>query len=412
MKNQNQDQDQDQDQDEEVKYTMEEKYTIDKFIKEFMSINPYVLFVQNKDFLNESIKNRSLGKTFEFKDLLQPLNGKSLYWLDYKGFKETIYQDKKNNLFLKVLTKDNRYFSLNKIDGDVEKDYYQEDYRKTVNITYRNSSYKEITNNSNKEKPDKITVTITRPQTIFLIIIYDFLTLDEISQCYLNHFIPCGMTTNSCMVDSLYHTPYDFTLHDIFHGNNYLNYCIFRNNLFFNSFLDFELLKKFYYFYKNTYADKVNELYQLDIMYFLVIHESFGGCFPYYFMDLGPNVRKEEYIKARFYSEFYDRIMDETDLLPLIPEKVYSDFKGDEEEDKIEEYMNKCLETYFDALRKFQTDQGIINTETNGLIVKTETKGGGATRRRRKKKRTVKRRKHASRKRKTYKSKKQRRTRR
>jgi hypothetical protein len=328
---------------------VENKLSLHEFIKKIEDLNPFILYFENKFFLDYVVNKTPLGKTFDFNELID-INDE--YWLHYEIVKKSIYESKnKLKKYEKYFTKNNPFFSS---DG-------------------------------------------SKPKTIFLIIIYDFLTLDEISEFYLNHFIPCGIINYSCIVDSLYHTPYDFTLHDVEHGMIFLSIPIFHDKI--------HLLKDFYAFYKDTYKNKPDKLYQLDIIFFILIHESNGEFFPVNFVNDEESKKK---IDEKIANDAGMRIVDKTDLLPLIPETVYSSItEKDEREEKIYDYFYSCIDTYCDALSSFYADRNSRNVETE-----TKGGGGGATRRRRRRKRTVKRRKYASRKRKTYKSKKQRRTRR
>lgn len=119
---------------------------------------------------------------------------------------------------------------------------------------------------------------------IFIIIKLKFITLTEFLKGFLNKVCYCGITSALTLTDGNELIPFQFTRHDILHGEYYEMFCYKTQEI------DLDDLRAFY-----TYSQEnpnPAERYPVSLMLFLLMHETRCGYFPSKH-DLGKGPRKQ-----------------------------------------------------------------------------------------------------------------------
>ena len=177
-------------------------------------------------------------------------------------------------------------------------------------------------------------------RNIFLILIVEYLTLDEIITSSFNQVMYCGMASEFTYADGFLFTPLEFLHHDMAHGFTVISLCYGRSGINFKDVLSF------YTFCKNL-LDKEN-FYCVKFIIFLLFHETSCGSL------LVKNTSVEELVEFlltfnfRYLSHGIDRFLNLNDLGKAFPRAYRVDPTKSTEENtaKIIEYLNKAVTIY------------------------------------------------------------------
>jgi hypothetical protein len=207
-------------------------------------------------------------------------------------------------------------------------------------------------------------------EMLFVITILDYLTIDEINTSFLNKVVICGIASTFIYADGRNLTPFQFLEHDITHGKNYDFVCYRRINN------DREELISFYNFCKETIHDR-KRLYSIQLMFFLLIHESFCDFFPNPDMPIITIEETEKNIldPGRPILNI-NRFFEPNDLGLSIPKIHRLGDDGDFDRRKIKEYLISSIEIYFEELTNWNENKQSevnINDETGGKKSRRQT---------------------------------------
>jgi hypothetical protein len=188
---------------------------------------------------------------------------------------------------------------------------------------------------------------------IFMITSYTYISTTDILDGMMNnvHFIGVAFDVTSADGDKL--LPIDFLIHDINHGDEYLERCV-------RYAVDRSLLKSFYefiiFFHKNNpkLLDK-DGLYKIKFVFFLLVHETD----PTYFLQRDGRLPDENFVIDEGIGDYinypYNQFKDPDDLKMLLPSKVrksIEELTDDEEKSEIiQDYIEKAVAKYLKVLK-------------------------------------------------------------
>ncbi len=177
----------------------------------------------------------------------------------------------------------------------------------------------------------------TSEQTIYLITIIKYFTLDEMNSAFLKNNILCGVSYKSLFADGRWMNPYMFLDHDIIHGQNYDALCFDRVRV-----ERMELIK-FYEYCRTNYTGDKQKWYSIKVMMFLLIHE--GLC--NFFLEQGfQEMEPEEFIQTYFHNGMLKmkRFEDANDLGEMIPKEY---------REKVVDFFEIAIPNYLTALKSW-----------------------------------------------------------
>lgn len=151
-----------------------------------------------------------------------------------------------------------------------------------VNRDYNSKSYTPYGINEEKNVP------------IFIIVKLKFITLTEIIQTFLNKVCYCGMTSAVTLTDGKELIPFQFTRHDVLHGEYFEMFCFKTQEI------DLDDLRAFYIYSQENPVP--SERYAVSLILFLLMHETRCAYFPSKH-DLGKGAKKQW--RTSHYTEEY-----------------------------------------------------------------------------------------------------------
>ena len=251
------------------------------------------------------------------------------------------------------------YASLN-FEEPTEEDFcnLENPFRSFIEFT-NGTTYKDL--DKNPDKDWRYYININKKlnflkklyiQSNGLIIILDYLTLDEIIEPYLNKKFYCGLIYKKSYANGRNMLPFGFIEHDITHFNNYEFACFQRigHNI--------EKIIKLYNFIMSIENKRIR--YAAKIIFFINIHESWCDIFSI----SSTNLRN---LKSSFYSGALkkERFLSDNNLGLLIPS-----YSRGNEENRIN-YLQYAYEIYIKVIKQLKEGREKFeeNTINNGIIV-------------------------------------------
>jgi len=173
-----------------------------------------------------------------------------------------------------------------------------------------------------------------------LIVVVDYLTLDEIITSFLNNVVYCGFTYKLEYADGYLFTPFEFMQHDSSHGNTILYICMGQN------VIDFKVTLSFYNFCKETLSK--HKVYSIQLIIFILFHET-PRC---YLNTAATETKLMELILHSRYTNLppmKDRLLNENDLAKAIPKAHRGNWET------ILKYLEDCVKVYVEKYTEFET---------------------------------------------------------
>lgn len=214
-----------------------------------------------------------INSLYEGEKKEQMLNDFETISASMRVFDDTNHIGRVNIFSLQVII----LFTLNDVDYDPNFEKYDvvgsvviENFQTLIEIDWKNyGAVRDLLTTPNNPI-SRLTVLYNKDEDdfIYLITLIDLFTLDELNIAFLNKNILCGISYTSIFADGRNMNPYIFFDHDIIHGQNYKYVCfqIVR--------LDLENVTKFYNYCRTYYREKKKKWYSIQVMIFLLIHES------------------------------------------------------------------------------------------------------------------------------------------
>lgn len=180
----------------------------------------------------------------------------------------------------------------------------------------------------------------------YLIVVIDYLTLDEVVIPYLDNKFFCGITYTKTYADGKLLVPFLFIDHDKVHASNFVGLCFSRMTN------DRTEMKNFYLFLGSTSSKLAKNACKMT--YFIKIHEDFCDIFDEHVNITTLHNPKNSYYNAVFRQE---RLFNDDDLGLLIPRpyRVNNQTRLN--------YFIFSVKIYLDAIRKFKAGESIFEPD-------------------------------------------------
>jgi len=187
-----------------------------------------------------------------------------------------------------------------------------------------------------------------------LIIILDYLTLDEVIQPYLDLKFYCGLIYKKSYANGRNMLPFGFIEHDIVHFNNFEFACLQRMGY------NIREIQKLYNFIMSIENKKMK--YSAKLIFFINIHENFCDIYSIRNTSLKNS-------KSSFYSGALrqGRFLSDNNLGLLIPR-----YARNNEENRLN-YLQDAYEIYIKVITQFKEGKKkfiINNMNNNGVVNK------------------------------------------
>jgi len=183
-----------------------------------------------------------------------------------------------------------------------------------------------------------------------LIIVLDYLTVDEIIIPYLDNKYYCGIVYKKTSADSEILVPFLFIDHDRSHAEGFIQ-CY--NDMYFSRDITFKSintkLKGFYSFLNTTTNEEVRSATKM--VFFIQAHENYCDIFNRKSFDINTSITLRD-PKNPYYTSIFrqERLFDDNNIGLLIP-KAY---RGSRESRM--QYFIFSVKHYFDALLQFKEE--------------------------------------------------------
>jgi hypothetical protein len=189
----------------------------------------------------------------------------------------------------------------------------------------------------------KYTITLPPKSYRVLILVVDYLFIDELIMSMIDRVAYCGFTSTFTYADGYYLTPYEFTEHDIAHSFYTQDKCDYRARTYFPD------IKSIYNFCKARVTNP-KEFYRVKLIIFLLFHEN--DCKFFDFTSVDDLYESLITHKIKNLKDPKERFLDINDLGRSLPAGIRGNWS------LIEDYLLQSATLYIEQLTEWKKTTG------------------------------------------------------